>query len=192
MGVNRIPVYILAGGRSARFGSDKARAVFGGRPLIQHVAHMLGSVASSITVVADRWGKYTDLGLRTISDINPGCGPLAGLQTALQDLPKGWFRLLLCPCDAVEIRPAWLGRLLAVVNTDCDAVAFRADYWQPMPALYVRSSLPTIAEQLQTDDRSMQRLLDRLRAIALPLPEDWPEDWQVNTPDDLGWRRNRP
>ena len=52
-----VPAYILSGGRSSRFGSDKARALAAGKPLILHAADTVAPVAASITVVADRPDK---------------------------------------------------------------------------------------------------------------------------------------
>lgn len=73
----QVPVYILAGGRSSRFGSDKARAALHGRPMIVRIAELLRPVAESMIVVAEQSDKYADLGLLTIADAIPGQGPLA-------------------------------------------------------------------------------------------------------------------
>lgn len=183
--MSRLPVYILAGGRSRRFGSDKARAVVHGHPLLSHVATMLEPVAASITVVADRAGKYDDLGFRTLADRRPDLGPLGGLETALADLPPDFDWLLVCSCDALVIHAGWLDQLIDGAADGCDAVAFRAERWQPMPALYARTAAPTVARQIERDQRSMQALLSRLHAAALTLPDDWPTRWQANTPGDL-------
>lgn len=176
---------ILAGGRSSRFGSDKARLIVHGQPLLRHVAAMLEPVVASITVVADRAGKYDDVGFRTVADRQPGLGPLGGLDTALHDLPSDYKWLLLCSCDAVIIRRVWLNHLLDVPNDGHDAVAFKANRWQPMPALYAVSAQQIIATCLASGNRSMQRLLDQLSTTPQPLPPDWPDNWQINTPQDL-------
>lgn len=190
--MKRLPVYILAGGRSSRFGSDKARAILHGQPLLRHVATMLEPIATDLTVVADRAGKYADLGFRTIADRQPGLGPLGGLDTALVDLPSGSDWLVLCSCDALVIRSAWLARLVEAIADRCDAVAFKSDRWQPMPALYARAAAPAVARQIERDQRSMQALLNRLRMADLPLPDDWPQLCQANTPDDLAGFRSDP
>lgn len=183
--MTRLPVYILAGGRSSRFGSDKARAILNGQPLLSHVATRLHPVASSVTVVADREGKYDDLGFRTIADRQPGLGPLGGLDAALHDLPTSSSWLLLCCCDAMIIRSAWLDQLIAAPNDGCNAVAFRGEHWQPMPALYAASARPKASTLLAGGNRSMQRLLDQLTTTPQPLPPDWPDHWQINTRHDL-------
>src|SRR5437867_170131 len=95
-----LPLYIAAGGRSSRFGSDKARADVNGIPLILHVARRLEEAVSSLTVVADVEHKFEDLQLRTIADQHPGFGPMAALHAALDDQKhEGW--LLLVSCDFV-------------------------------------------------------------------------------------------
>lgn len=183
----RVPAYILAGGKSSRFGSDKARAILDNEPLILHVRWLLEAFASSLTVIADKPDKYTDLGLRTIADLEPGLGPLAGLQTAINDLPQDQPWLLLCSCDAIIIKPQWLRQLLGARKEGIDAVAFRGldNKWQPMPALYAAHALPRIDAQLATDQRSLQQLLDKANTAKLRTPPDWPPLWQINTPHDL-------
>jgi len=183
--MKQVPVYILAGGRSSRFGSDKARAVCSGQPLIRHVAGFFEPIARSVTAVADQADKYNDLGLRTIVDIERGMGPLAGLDAALHDLPAGQEWLMLSCCDAVSMERHWLAALLEASERPFWAVAFRGKHWQPMPALYHRSSRALVIQGLRSGQRSMQRLLDRLPTRSLPQPSDWPDEWQANTPYKL-------
>ncbi len=189
--MQRVPTYILAGGKSSRFGSDKARAVLEGEPLILRVRRMLAAHASGVSVVADAADKYADLGLRTIADLRPGHGPLAGLQAALDDLQDGQRWLLLCPCDAVVIEPDWVRRLLDGRDDNACAVAFRdrENRWQPMPALYASGALPQVNRNLVDGCLSMQKLLDGLDTTSLDLPRNWPAGWQVNRPGDLDAHR---
>lgn len=182
--MTRPPVYILAGGHSSRFGSDKARALFQDQPLISRVARELRPFAASVTVVADQPDKYQDLDLTTIADTLPGRGPVGGLATALQRTPQpGWA--LVCCCDALVIRSDWIVKLLEARRSDRSTIAFRGDRWQPFPALYHTSALQTVEHQLHAERLRMQSLLAALNATALPLPGDWPEIWQANTPDQL-------
>jgi len=192
--VSAIPVYILAGGRSSRFGSDKARAKLHGLPMIQRLAILLASVAESITVVAERDRKYEDLGLATIADTVPGLGPLGGLITALEHRRAqgaGW--LLLCACDWAEISTTWVDELVKATDDKVDAVAFRDDRWQPLFALYHTRLLPEAARQLRCPSRRMSDLLDSVASRALPPPPDWHMTWQINTQLDrsryIEWKK---
>lgn len=171
-----VPIYILAGGRSSRFGSDKARAMLWGRPLLAHVIESVEPIASRITVVADVAGRYDDMGVRTIGDGVPGAGPVEGLRAALRDCGEPW--LLLTSCDFVGIDRAWLDTLLRARGGGVRAAAFRGDRWQPMLSVW-RS------DALVGEARSMQAALDTVGAAALPLPHDWPANPGVNTREDL-------
>lgn len=189
----RLPAYILAGGQSSRFGTDKARALLDGQPLILRIARKLETCASRIMIVADRPSKYADLGLQCIVDETPGAGPLAGLEAALmyhgnsntEDSANGW--ILVCSCDLVEVHAHWVGQLLHAAAKGTQAIAFRHGdgRWEPLFALYHNDVLDEVRTALQGARRSLQFLLNNISAIGLPLPVDWPELSQINTQQDF-------
>lgn len=78
---------ILAGGRSTRFGSDKAFALFHGEPLLQHAVNGLSSLANEILLVTSADTVLPEVGsirpLRLVIDEIPDAGPLAGIQAGL-------------------------------------------------------------------------------------------------------------
>ncbi len=178
------PAYILAGGHSSRFGSDKAHAVISGQPLILHVASFLKPFAESITVVADRTDKYADLGLRTIADDQPHLGPLGGLEAILRDCSQSELALV-TSCDILFLDAGRaLRRLLAEAKSEDLALVYRTERWHPFPGLYNRLLLPGISERLRTDDRSLRSLLDHsARALECEPFTAWAAD--ANTPEDL-------
>lgn len=181
--VDKVPVYILAGGKSSRFGSDKARALIDGRPLVSRVAENLKTVASSVTVIADVAAKYSDLGLETIADDTAGLGPLGGLKTALRHRGDGW--LFLTACDVVSFKPQWIELLQRGAAPGSNAVAFKTDMWQPLPALYHSSIAALVEKHIAADRRALWKLLDAAQSVALPLPADWTQFRQVNTQQEL-------
>jgi molybdopterin-guanine dinucleotide biosynthesis protein A len=183
--ISRLPLYVLAGGRSRRFGRDKAEALIDGVPLLRHVARALDPVASEVVVVADRAGKYDHLGFPTIADLEPGMGPLAGLVTALTHRLSGWS--LLAPCDVVGLDAEWFASLARdAIQGPYDAVAFRGSEWEPLPALYHTRSLAEARVLLQSPNRSLRHLLDRVKTLRAPLPETWHTARRITTPSDLG------
>jgi molybdopterin-guanine dinucleotide biosynthesis protein A len=180
-----VPAYILAGGHSRRFGSDKARVLVGGEPLLARVARDLAGVATRLVVVADAPGGYDDLGLRTIGDARPGQGPMGGLERALGDLAPAEEWLLLAPCDLLGIDPSWLEALLAARGPGHGVVAFREARWEPMPALYHAGLGDLVRARLAAGERSLWRLIEAADPVALPHPPGWERAVQVNTPADL-------
>ncbi len=100
---------ILAGGAASRFGSDKALALFEGRPLIDHVAQALADQAAAVIVVGRQHGTLTSVADRPA----PGLGPLGALAGALAWARNhGFAAVLSAPCD-VPLLPADLARRLA-------------------------------------------------------------------------------
>ena len=206
-----IPVYILAGGKSSRFGNpndDKALAEINNTPLILRLARQLQPIANPLTIVADRADKYQYLGLNTVADHQPGLGPLAGLHRALSHhrsisnntktpvpLNNNW--LLLLSCDLILIKYNWVRALHDEIHhtptqdIEPQVIAF-ADFDQnhqptrihPMPALYHQSISPTVDQHLQAHDLSMQSLIRALTSQLLAIPEDWPDIPQINTTEE--------
>ncbi len=175
-----LPVIILAGGRSSRFGSNKARAVLpDGRPLILALAAELAPAASSITVVAARAGQYEDLGLATLADRRPGLGPLGGLATILADPPGDWF--FVTACDFVGASADWVGHLAASRHDAIDCVLFRDGRPQPLFALYHRRIAARVARRLAARRLDLQSLVVELPRIELAPPPGWSRAANVNT-----------
>ncbi|MFQ5511804.1 MAG: molybdenum cofactor guanylyltransferase [Candidatus Krumholzibacteriia bacterium] len=180
-----LPVYILAGGKSRRFGNDKARAMVDGAPLITRVSQVFASVAGEVTVVADRAGRYADLGLRTIGDVVPEKGPIGGLLTALDDA-GGW--IFLTACDWLGVRPEWLQTLdetRARSPRETGAVVFRSERgYEPLFGLYSASMRAAISAEIDRGRLKMQDLLGRIGTVAVDMPAGWRDVVNLNRPVD--------
>lgn len=189
MNSQALPVYLLAGGLSSRFGSDKALAELGGRPLILRLAALLQPYATEIKVVSDRADKYAALGLPTLADRLPQAGPMGGLYTALHDLsqsPGEW--LLLASCDLWGFTPDQIEMLLAAPRHGVQTVAWRDSHWQPLWALYHRDLLPELEHRLAQHQGALWRLLEAIPVRRLDASN---LGWiQINRPVDLE-RANR-
>lgn len=181
--MDAISTYLLAGGRSRRFGSDKVRALLDGEPLLAWAARPLARFGAP-TVVAGRAGAYDDLGFRTIADARPGMGPLAGLEAALDDAGTDW--LFLGAGDFVGADPAWIDRLLDARRPDAVAIAFRdAERWMPVFALYHRASRPAVTRALDAGRLAARDLLDAVDAVAVEPPDDFGRARSVDDPATL-------
>lgn len=133
---------VLAGGRSQRFGSDKALGRLGGRTLLEIAVARLGSVCSEVAVSAQPEGPAAalaaSLGAPVLADApaaprGPLSGVLAGLewaQTLRADV------LLTLPCDAPLLPADLETRLLAAAEGAVAAVARTPDGLQPLCAAW--------------------------------------------------------
>ena len=84
---------ILAGGKSRRFGSDKALAEHEGRCLIAHCVEALRGQVDDLVVCGREWPGLVSLPDRPVAD----AGPLGGLNAALH-IP-GFDAVLCVPVD---------------------------------------------------------------------------------------------
>lgn len=76
-----VTVFVLAGGKSARMGADKALLEFSGRSLLQHSLSLAQRVASEVRIVGDP-AKFSAFGT-VLQDVYPDRGPLGGIHAAL-------------------------------------------------------------------------------------------------------------
>ena len=153
---------ILAGGRSSRFGSDKARHLYGGKALIQHVVDSLSSAAERYVVSAE---SYLDL--PHYPDLNPQQGPLGGLETALHHAQHEW--LALAACDLPHLSPEYWSGLAQRASGQVTLVV--TDRPQPLAAFYHASTLDTVRSQLVRGERSLDALLSQLEVNAVSLED---------------------
>lgn len=186
-----IHLYVLAGGQSRRFGSDKAMADVTGTPLICGVIEALAGlskVQETISLVTGVTERYTELGYRVITDQPSGVGPLGGLCAALEDklnsTGSGW--VLLVSCDLILPKREWVDALIEHTDTgEVLAVAYHGTRWEPMLALYHTDLLPIAQTQLNNGNRSFQQLLNNAPALRVHLPDGMTSIPQANTPQQL-------
>lgn len=184
------PVYILAGGQSSRFGSDKARAMGMEGPLIAGVAGIFRRFAGEVVVIADRPRKYVDLGLETVADRIPGMGPLGGLHGALSDrmerIGEGWSWV--ASCDFVSIQQHWLDALARADRKERWIICYEG---QPLLGLYHTDLIGELEQRLETGRLALRDLVREIAAhtLQLPIPSDWTALAHINRPDELAAAR---
>ena len=177
--MEKVPVYILAGGKNSRFGSDKARFMLRSKPLLEHAAESVRQVAATITVVADIADKYQDLGYQTIADFQPGLGPMGGIFTALCHHTSDDF-ILCISCDRIGIEPEWLKQLTQARQPNTKAIVFRGEKWEPFPALYHTSLKEEFQTALSKNQLATWKIFEQTRVLALSLPSNWDVAIDIN------------
>ena len=143
---------VLAGGRSVRFGGEKAAAGFRGKPLLTWAAERLAAACTAVAVNA-RPGTETERlagGLMVLHD-RPGDpdGPLAGVRAGLEwAASRGASFLAVSPCDAPLLPVDIFPRLIAAAREHGAAVAETPDGLQPQVAVWPVSALPLLETAL--------------------------------------------
>jgi molybdopterin-guanine dinucleotide biosynthesis protein A len=181
---------VLAGGRSVRFGGEKAVAHFDGRPLLAWAADRLRTVCRTVAINV-RPGTEAEsvtkaLGLPALYDeAGDALGPLAGVKVGLiWAEEQGARTLAVSPCDAPILPDDLYVRLLEQTQGGA-AMAETSDGRQPLCALWPVTALPAVREALADGAHPPTwQMLERIGAHKVWF--DPPEAFaNINTRDEL-------
>lgn len=152
---------VLAGGRSSRFGSDKALARLpDGRTLLDHAIAALSPHVATMVIC----GRSHDGMASLVDRPAPGMGPLGGINAALHHaLEQGFTAVLTTGCDMpvypAALVPALVGEGPAILEG------------QPLLGYWPAALAPLLDAHLAGDNnRSVFGWLDHVqtRIVALP------------------------
>lgn len=162
---------ILAGGKSSRFGSDKAVAIVDGLPLIDHVVMGMFNNSDHLLIVGRDWRDFD-----AIPDgAHAGEGPLAGLLAALSyAAAKGHQGVLTAACDALPVPD-----LAALAEMEGPAVIEGHWLFGHWPVELAGELAAWLDGQ---PDRSVRGWLVRCGAVEVPSPVTL---FNLNTREDL-------
>ncbi len=158
---------LLAGGRSSRFGSDKALAVVDGTTLLSRAVACLRGVCDGPVVVASGDGaSRPGVGDRQVADRIADAGPLSAIAAGLADLGDEADRVAVLAVDHVAPSPTLL-RLLADQPGSWDvALAVVGGRRQPLHAVWSSATAPALAAAVDAGERSVLRWLDGRDAVV--------------------------
>ena len=166
---------VLAGGLSSRFASkrkpeDKALFTYRGKPLVAWALDSLEG-ASECFIVANREYPFD---VPVYPDLLPGGGSLSGLHSALHHAKEDWVAL--AACDMPFLTPLFWAHLLKYRPKnplDAPIVIGKGPgaSLQPLAALYHRSLLEKVEQNIQAEHLSLQRLAREENAVVIPWRE---------------------
>ena len=163
-----ITAVVLAGGKSTRFGSDKASSPLAGWPMLDWVVRACAEVCAPVVVVHARGQTLpgVSVDVEMAEDFVDGAGPLAGLAAGLRAANTEFA--FVTSCDAPLVQPALI-RLLVASLDGHDAACPKVDgRLQPLVALYrVPTTLEAAEEALVAGESSLHALLAHLRIAVV-------------------------
>jgi molybdopterin-guanine dinucleotide biosynthesis protein A len=190
---------VLAGGKSSRMGRAKALLPFGGDPLIAHIVRTLHHLFADLIVVAAPEQELPVLPVTLVRDELPFQGPVGGIYYGLS-AANGEFAFV-TSCDAPFLNPSLISFLMAEVSPYDVVVPFWQGRLQPLHAVYRKSVLPLLKEQLERGDLRPVSLYTKVRTLEvhedqlLRLDPEGLSFLNMNTPADYEaalarWRSN--
>jgi molybdopterin-guanine dinucleotide biosynthesis protein A len=159
--------YVLAGGKSSRMGRDKALLELAGKPLVLHAVTKLRRVCAEVHLLSSR--PELEVFAPLVRDLHEGCGPMGGLEAALEHSPHEWN--LFMPVDMPFLPAAflddWLRTVLAREQMGTRVGMFTVEgVPQPLFTVLHKEIAPFVREAMQ---RGRYKVFPELEAAAREL-----------------------
>jgi molybdopterin-guanine dinucleotide biosynthesis protein A len=184
-----VSAVILAGGQSRRMGRDKAWIHYAGEPLVKLAVDNVRRIGIAEVFISGRPDvDYSALDCPLLLDLQPGIGPLSGIERGLHHCTQPL--LLVLAVDMPRMTSACLQKLVARCGRHTGVVPQWQSKFEPLVAIYPkrchgfafhrilrgsRAAHDFVADCLQ--ERAVRRW--RLSAAAARSFANW------NSPDDL-------
>lgn len=190
---------VLTGGKSSRMGRPKALLLFDGEPLILHLVRTLGRLFAEIVVVAAPGGQFVELSsllcsrpnqpeVILVSDEVAHQGPVGGMYYGLK-AAKGGLSFI-TSCDVPFLNLTLISYLISQISNYDVVVPYWEGRFQPLCAVYRKSVVPRLQEQLERGELRPIFLYEKVRTCKVAEDEIRRFDPEglsflnMNTPED--------
>ena len=168
--ITDIGAIILAGGKSKRFGTDKALYPYKGKPLIRTVIEIVKKITDKIIIVTNSPKKMEFINYPKYKDLIPGSGSLGGIYTGLY-YSNAKVNIVL-PCDMPYVSAACIKFLIDNTNGNDITVPFHKNMLEPLCAIYSKKCLPFIKTQIETKDYQIFQFYDEVWTKQIQFSSD--------------------
>lgn len=180
--------FILAGGKSKRFGEDKTLYLLNGKSMITHCIKNVCSVSEDIYIVSKDISKYSHLkNVKVVEDMLDIQTPLSGIYTACFHAQEPF---LVIGADMPFIKKEILYYL--VKHHKKQATLFEIDgFFEPLLAIYSPSIKDTIKSCIDENILSVNGVLKKLdlnvlsKSLAISLDKNLSSFYNINTKEDI-------
>lgn len=179
---------VLAGGKSTRFGVNKAFAVFDGVSFIGRTLETMKMVFEEVILVTNTPDVYSGCGVPVVKDSIPYRGPIGGLMSALSYAVNR--PVFITACDMPLLNPADIRRIINQGKNSLAAVPVHDGRKEYLMAFYSQKILPLVSSMIGEEKLSMTGLVSKLESVAW-VPVQGESCLNVNTPEDLTFLEER-
>ena len=177
---------LLTGGHSKRMQRDKAALEYAGQSQLARAMTLLAPLVGEVyvSVRADQLDDPQRKAYQCIADLEPGLGPIGGIQAALHAQPQAAWLVL--ACDLPFLDAATLQQLIAAREPRRLATAFRSSHDgkpEPLCAIYEPASRGAVDAAIASGSNCPRRLLGSTDVALLTLRVPQALD-NINTADE--------
>ena len=158
---------LLAGGKSSRFGSNKAFAEINNQLMVEKIVNKLNNYFEKIYLVVQNKVDYDFLeDVIIVEDIIPAMGPLGGLYTGLEysDREKNY----LTACDMPFLVDKYLSYLENYKHDFDVLIGEYNGYYEPFAGIYKKSSLKAIKRTLSEGKLKIKDFYNDINLKVIP------------------------
>jgi molybdenum cofactor guanylyltransferase len=169
-------------------GTSKALLLFDGQPLIVHVVATLKRLFDDVVVVASPGHDLPPMPVTLVRDEVAYQGPVGGLCYGLKAATGELC--FVTACDSAFLSPALISHLVGRSEEHDVVVPRWQGRFQPLHAVYRRSLLPLLEDQLARGELRPVSLFDRVRTLRIDEEEirrfdrEGSSFFNMNTPAD--------
>ena len=149
---------LLAGGKSSRMGLPKHLLPTSDGTIIEHLIGKLSPLFVETLIVGRRLNLEGE-GFRTVEDARPEQCPLVGLYSGLRTANTNLCFVL--ACDLPFVKPQLVQYLLSLAHEFDVVVPIVNGYYEPLCAVYRRTAIPAIEENLDRGTLKITEIYDR-------------------------------
>ncbi|MEK6728120.1 MAG: molybdenum cofactor guanylyltransferase [Candidatus Omnitrophota bacterium] len=159
--IAKVTAVILAGGKSSRFGSDKAFIKIGGASLIRKQIKILKKIFKKIIVVTNTPAKYKLKNVKVIRDIIPGLGPLSGIHAGLSVSDSFYNFVVACDMPFITLS---LIRYIMKNKKSYDIIIPKIDRkYHPLFGVYSKNCIPVIEKALKGNRLNVSAIFPKVK-----------------------------
>ena len=179
----KIPIstFILIGGKSERFGSEKWRANINGKSVLDRIWDACMHFEERVVIGKEKPKNFKKPFICDQLEIQ---APINGLYTAIQHTEHDWIQLVSCDLPLIE---ADVFQMLWNSNAqESDIVIpFSNNRYQVTCALYHKRTLNYLESAINENDFSLLSLIKNLKITKVNFNSD-KRFWNMNTKKNLG------
>ena len=189
-----ISAAILAGGKASRLGGI-VKGLLVGKGNVPLIARLVGELAlagvQDVILSTNDPQPYVRLGRTTVSDLNPGAGPLGGIEASLDHLANRCDSVVFLPCDLPNLTATEIVALIRPHQSLPDRIvmAQTAENEHPLCAVVPVGKLPAVSSAIRAGHYGVGRLWHELAAVTVRIDNPG-RLLNINTSADLHrWRQ---
>ena len=185
---------ILGGGKSRRFGSDKALMTLDSHRVVDYITKTLGDLFRQVFFVVDTRDKFHGVGITNVVDEIPGQGPLGGIHSAL-GVGEGDY-CYITACDTPFVHPDIIRCLWEEIAGEDIIVPTHQGKTEPLMGFYSKRCRKDIETALSKGQRQAHAFLEHRKVRLVGMDNRFPPEllektfWNINTATDHEIARN--